>query len=143
MASRRRVACEFLTSRIIDVRGDVPDVDARLSEYMQSVLNAMRNFAREIGLEDPVILSGARSPALQHELQRDWDRGEREGLAVRPVENSKHIPDASGIYRAIDLGNSEFWIHTVVPSVVQAFKYLEWGGNYLPRDIRHLEEQGR
>lgn len=36
------------------------------------------------------LSSGYRSPAHQKALQARWDRGDRQGLKVRPADNSEH-----------------------------------------------------
>ena len=124
---------------ITDVRGDVHP--AQLSETMVVLFNWMTEVARRGGMADPIILSGCRSPERQRFLQREWDEGRREGLAVRPSDTSKHLPDPFGFCRAFDLANTSNWLAVMGPVVAQKWPNIEWGGTFIPRDPRHFEER--
>jgi len=126
--------------KIIDVRGNVHP--GELSRTMGFLFDWMGEYASEYGLDPPIILSACRSLTDQRLMQREWDLGNQEGLAVRPADNSKHIPDEFGYCRAFDLANSEDWLNRVGRDVSYAFQSVEWGGNYLRKDIRHFEERG-
>jgi len=83
------------------------------------------------GLPDPRerIISGYRSPTRQRMLREAWDRGDREGLIVRPAENSKHSEG-----KAVDLRGTL--------SELTAWGRLweelggTWGGRWFPRADR-------
>tara|TARA_Y100000310_G_C20601548_1_gene773315 strand:+ start:931 stop:1374 length:444 start_codon:yes stop_codon:yes gene_type:complete len=139
---------------ITDVRGDVHpgewvgrplysavDGTAMLSESMVVLFNWIGQVAERGGMAPPVMLSACRTKERQQELQNLWDTGQREGLAVRPVDNSKHIADSFGWCRAFDLGNDLTWLQTMGPVVVAKWPNIEWGGGYLPPDYRHFEER--
>lgn len=125
--------------RIIDVRGDIHP--ARLSELMLNLFAWMAELTARGGLAPPELLSACRSREMQLALQAEWDAGHREGLLVRPVSDSKHLPDAFGQCHAFDLGNDPTWLYTVGPVVAHKWPGIEWGGTYLPPDIRHFEEE--
>lgn len=88
----------------------------------------------------PNVISACRTREEQRALQRAWDRGEREGLLVRPAdpENSLHVPDEDGMCFAFDLGNGPEWLEQVgkwaarIPGVT-------WGGTWLNRDRGHFQ----
>lgn len=141
---------------VIDVRGDVhpseigrgwwsknldPSIHG-LSGVMIGLFQWMVDVGNRGGIGPPIILSACRSPIRQAELQRDWDRGFREGLAVRPVDNSKHLPDPFGRCHAFDLANDQRWLSEMGPVVAMRWPQIEWGGAYIPRDPRHFEERG-
>ena len=126
-----------------DARGNLPDTDSgAVSQSIQDMLGWMEVEAQRLKIEPPLVLSACRSRAMQNEMIRRWDRGERAGLLVRPSPNSKHIPDRSGRCRAVDLANSEAWLRLMGPRAEKKFPYIEWGGNYLSDDFRHFEERG-
>lgn len=125
---------------IIDVRGEVHP--AQLSGVMINLFNWMVEVGERGGIGPPIMLSACRSAIRQAELQRLWDRGFREGLAVRPVDNSKHLPDPFGRCHAFDLANAERWLSEMGPVVAMRWPQIEWGGAYIPRDPRHFEERG-
>lgn len=124
---------------VIDERGDTHP--GRLSFTLVSLLSWMREVASLSGMAQPELLSACRSQEMQRKLQSLWDQGLRAGLAVRPVDNSRHIPDEYGICRAFDLANDEQWLAVMGPVVAAKWPNVEWGGSYLPPDPRHFEER--
>lgn len=124
---------------ITDVRGDIHP--AEMSVTMRYLFGWIGEVANRAGMAPPELLSGARTRERQQYLQQQWDRGNRAGLAVRPSSTSKHIPDAMGHYRAFDLANTEDWLYLMGPVVVAKWPNIEWGGTYIPKDIRHFEER--
>tara|TARA_Y100000310_G_C20646312_1_gene796802 strand:+ start:1230 stop:1589 length:360 start_codon:yes stop_codon:yes gene_type:complete len=99
----------------------------------------LERWARRNGLSPPVLLSGCRDKAIQMQMQRDWDEGNREGLAVRPATDSAHIPGPDGYCRAFDLGNTPNWLALAGAEVAISFRDATWGGFWLPKDIRHFQ----
>jgi len=144
MGRRRRLDCcpavhrGTVHRRTIDVRGNIHP--GGLSPTMGQFFDWLGDWAQVNGLAPPIILSACRSETDQRLMQQEWDRGNREGLAVRPVTNSKHIPDAFGNCRAFDLANDETWLRRAGMEVGRLFTAVEWGGTYLSPDIRHFEE---
>lgn len=131
------------TATLIDVRGG-GELPGTLSRNMRDLWKWLEMRAPDTGLAPPVLLSSCRSAEEQRRLQQAWDRGDRAGLAARPVDRSAHIPDEFGICRAIDLGNSRTWLAQMGPRVVKTFgDVIEWGGTYLPPDLPHFEERAR
>lgn len=127
------------TCCLIDVRGDIHP--AELSPLMMGLFAWMAELTARGGMAPPELLSACRSRAMQDQLIDDWDRGARAGLLVRPVRNSKHLPDPFGKCHAFDLANHETWLYTVGPVVSGKWPGIEWGGTYIPKDIRHFEER--
>lgn len=124
---------------IIDIRGDVHP--AQLSGPMMKFLDWLIQLTRRGDMERPELLSTCRTHERQKYLQSLWDQGMREGLAVRPVDGSKHLPDPFGFCHAFDLANDTRWLQIVGPVVVAKWTVVEWGGTYLPPDPRHFEER--
>lgn len=60
-------------------------LDNDFAEKMAIVLA----YAQDEGLQ-PRISRGWSDPKHQEELRAKWDRGDRQGLRVRPAANSKH-----------------------------------------------------
>lgn len=83
-------------------------------------------------LPQPVVVSGYRSPEYQRSLQERWDRGEREGLSVRPATHSRH---SDGL--AFDLGNDEWVLYYFGPYAER--RGGRWGGRFLTPDVGHFE----
>lgn len=108
---------------------------------MRRLFAWMEEVAVRGGFPGPVLLSECRSPERTRELQRMWDAGMREGLAVRPSSNSRHHPDPFGVCHAFDLANDFLWLESMGPVVLQSWTGIEWGGTYVPRDVRHFEER--
>ncbi len=125
---------------VVDVRGDVHP--AQLSHTMIRLFDWMSMVGQRGGIGPPIMLSACRSRERQAQLQRDWDMGLKEGLAVRPVDNSKHLADPFGRCHAFDLANLDSWLYTMGPVVAMRWPAIEWGGAYIPKDIRHFEERG-
>jgi hypothetical protein len=126
---------------ITDIRGDYFTQGTGLSPKMTKLFNWMVEVAQKSQMQQPVILSACRSPERQQYYQALWDMGQREGLSARPVTNSKHIPDASGLCRAFDLANDREWLYIMGQAVVSFWPDIEWGGTYLPPDYPHFEER--
>lgn len=102
-------------------------------------------FAKQNKLEPPFPLSICRSFERQKQIQEAWDRGEREGLSVRPAdpENSLHVPGPDGLCRAFDLGNNYSWLALVGPAVMKNVPGARWGGLWLPPDYPHFDVETR
>ena len=116
-------------------------VGGELSPYTRYVITMLEQFAQFRKIPAPDIISTCRTAQRQLHLQREWDRGNRGGLAVRPADpqNSKHIAGPDGLCRAFDLGNSREWLKDVGPWVVKAFPGVRWGGNFIPPDFGHFD----
>ncbi len=101
---------------------------------------ALVDWARRNNFDPPILLSACRPATLQKELQERWDRGDREGLAVRPADptKSKHVPK-NGTCKAFDLGNSPQWLALAGAYVTQNFPRATWGGFWLRKDPGHFE----
>ena len=97
-------------------------------------------YAAQENLEPPHILSTCRPAAQQIAMQEAWDRGDRAGLRVRPAdpENSKHVPDETGICSAFDLSNNDAWLRQVGQHVLENFPGATWGGIWIPKDLPHF-----
>ena len=95
----------------------------------------LRTWSTSAGLPDPMerIISGYRSQAKQDMLRQAWDRGEREGIVVRPAERSKHTEG-----KAFDLRGD---IHELTAWGQQWEKQGGiWGGRWFPRaDRQHFQ----
>jgi len=146
MGSDRRVSnprCCFEVARdsfVVDERGDVHP--GGLSPIIREWLAWGIEWADRREMARPEILSGCRPLWRQQQMQALWDQGHRAGLAVRPADNSKHIPDAYGMCRAVDLANEPGWLYVFGPATTREWGHLiEWGGTYIPRDPRHFEER--
>tara|TARA_Y100000310_G_C20609430_1_gene777233 strand:+ start:1113 stop:1499 length:387 start_codon:yes stop_codon:yes gene_type:complete len=80
-----------------------------------------------------LIISGYRSREFNKELQDAWDQGWRDGLDVRPADNSFHLTGD-----AVDL---------LIPNetlLKQLVKWWEarggkWGGRWIPSDPNHFQ----
>lgn len=70
-----------------------------------------------------------------------WIAGDRAGLAYRPADpaHSRHVPDANGVCRAFDVGNSVEWCQRVGAWVTKAIPWATWGGVWVPPDTKHFE----
>lgn len=112
-----------------------------LSPYAEFILQKISEFAQFLKIAPPDPISTCRSFSDQLELQRRWDRGDREGLAARPAdpENSKHTPGPDGFCRAFDLGNDRDWLKMIAPRVIAAYPGVVWGGNWIPPDYPHFQ----
>lgn len=124
---------------IVDVRGD--EHSGMLSFALTTWLSWLDEVCRRGGLPGPEVLSACRSAERQREMQQNWDRDMREGLAVRPATNSKHIPDAFGFCHAVDLANDFEWLEIIGRLTLKTWPSIEWGGTYIERDPRHFEEK--
>lgn len=127
------------TCIITDVRGNMHP--AQLSITMQSLLSWLGELARRGAMAQPEMLSACRSLEQQKMLQRNWDRGMKEGIAVRPVDKSAHLPDPMGRCHAFDLANDTHWLQVMGRVVSQKWPNIEWGGRFFPADPRHFEER--
>lgn len=78
-----------------------------------------------------MIVSGRRSAARQRELQRQWDRGNRAGLKVRPASSSAHTRG-----EAFDVEET-----SALATMAQLAPYsgLRWGGNFREYDPVHFD----
>jgi hypothetical protein len=116
-------------------------VGGELSPYTRYILTSIEQFALFRKIASPDVISGCRSREQQLALQREWDRGNRSGLAVRPAdpENSRHIAGQDGFCRAFDLGNSSEWLKDIGPWTVKAFPGVRWGGYFIPKDLGHFD----
>lgn len=140
MAARRKVAGG---PSICYCWGDGADtyVDSwGLTPRARLLFDAIREVALSLGQEEPRILSGFRTPDLQLAMQEAWDRGDREGLAVRPANpgNSAHCRGA-----AFDLANPldlvTRWGTWVAASLTPKCSQIQWGGMWITPDPRHFE----
>lgn len=122
----------------------VPAGTGTLSARARQLFREIELFAASMRFPKPELLSGCRSREQQRELQRRWDAGDRAGLAVRPADESLHLPDQFGVCRAFDLGGlSRQQLETVGSWVQQRFPWARWGGAWLPRDLNHFDVPGQ
>jgi len=112
---------------------------SNLSPSARQLYQWIELYTAQNGLEQPKILSICRSKAHQKQLQDDWDAGKREGLRVRPADNSYHIPDKFGLCHAFDLANTDKWLRMVGSAVVQNVPGARWGGTWIPQDLPHFD----
>lgn len=109
-----------------------------LGPEARQLYRSIEIFAATKGLQAPKILSSCRSLEQQRSLQRRWDAGDRLGLATRPADDSKHVPDELGICHAFDLAGSDAWLTMVGTFVQGSFPNAVWGGSFLPPDKNHF-----
>lgn len=106
------------------------------SPALQAAFGLFRERCYAMGLPDPwnFVISGYRSPTTQRELQRRWDEGKREGLAVRPgdPETSRHCQGT-----AFDLEGA-FPLLQRWGEVWTGLGY-RWGGHIIPHDPNHYD----
>lgn len=83
------------------------------------------------------VTSGFRDPKRQRDLQKAWDRGNRQGLKVRPATNSKHShttflgkPNA----HAIDIATSD----EKLAGEIAKYLRINWGGDFKNYDPVHF-----
>lgn len=86
----------------------------------------------------PRIISGWRSDALTASLQARWDSGDRLGLAVRPVSDSKHLTGD-----AFDLGGVSIDVLVWYGRLAPYFPAMAWGGNFQNTDPNHWQTNRR
>lgn len=80
----------------------------------------------------PPIASGRRSRRHNRALQRAWDRGEREGLAVRPADDSAHLRgEAFDLVRSRGVDIFARYAH---------YQGMRWGGTFRRRDPLHFDQ---
>ena len=147
MAGRRELAavCRVIRAqRVIDI---VAPADVRepaagepgLAPKLQDVIRWMARAARDLGLAPPIVISTCRSRQQQDQMRERWDRGDREGMAYRPAEQSWHIPGQDGMCYAVDFGNTREWLSIIGPLAENRYIGLEWGGHWLPPDYAHIQ----
>ncbi len=112
-----------------------------ISQELQDLFGHIQLYTARQGLDEPVVLSACRTPEEQLALQRRWDNGDREGIAVRPADpaNSNHIADENGVCWAFDLGNSREWLARIGPWVMRNVAGATWGGVWMPSDPGHFQ----
>jgi hypothetical protein len=121
----------------------------QLAGPVQWLLEALQKWSQSSNLPEPLVISTCRSAEKQQQMQKKWDRGDRVGLVVRPVDpkNSRHVADLDGDCWAFDLGNSSPWLQRAgafVQSreVLNVLPNARWGGIWLPPDPVHFEVFG-
>ena len=110
-----------------------------LSKEAKEILDWISDYAKQMEMDLPLVISTCRTSDQQQDLQDAWDRGEKRGLRVRPADNSAHIPDQRGFCRAFDLGNDDNWLQIIGPAVTRNFPWARWGGNFIPVDMNHFD----
>jgi len=93
-----------------------------VGEKMARLFHAFDYWANYYGIDAPEILSGYRSPEGQASLRRQWDLGNRKGIAVRPARKSKHTER-----KALDLKPTPYlsWY-----GMIAAYYGYGWGGDF-------------
>lgn len=86
------------------------------------------------GLQPPAIISGKRSRRKQRQMQRAWDRGDRQGLAVRPADSSTHTTG--------DGWDVERVSHIHVYGAWAPYAGARWGGTFRTPDPIHFDVRG-
>lgn len=116
---------------------DLGGLTRGLDPTMVGALNDLARLSRDQGLPDPLgrIISGYRDRTTQLYLQREWDQGRREGLAVRPAspDTSRHCRG-----RAVDLRGTNNELH----AWGRLWESLghRWGGRFFPKpDLPHYD----
>lgn len=83
------------------------------------------------GYRTPPILSGKRSKRRQLAMQRAWDAGDRQGLAVRPASDSSHTRgEGWDLPRGPHLALYGYWAPLLG---------VRWGGTFRTPDPGHFD----
>lgn len=120
------------TAERMDALIDQWQITPRLAaELVNLALCGRERFGRDWQLR---ITSGRRSATRQEEMQEAWDRGEREGLIVRPAD-----PDRSHHThgQAVDLAGTDAEL-AILGELWQSAGN-RWGGFFLHRDPVHFD----
>ena len=77
------------------------------------------------------FISGLRSLDQQRQMQKNWDSGNRAGLAVRPADNSAHVTG-----EAFDISASADTLSALGQYALT--QGAVWGGTFVPSDPGHF-----